>query len=146
MPRHYLFLLTAFLAFGARAEVINIDAAEAARLSAAGAPVVDVRTAGEWGDTGVVAGSRLLTFFDEQGRSNPAAWLEKFKGVAKTDQPVIILCRSGNRSQKVAQFLSQQAGYRTVYNVQGGIGAWAREGRALVPAATQLACQPPRTC
>ncbi|MGE5386113.1 MAG: rhodanese-like domain-containing protein [Betaproteobacteria bacterium] len=147
MLRRCLLLLTALLAFGARAEVINIDAAEAARLSAGGVPLVDVRTEGEWRDTGVVPGSRLITYFDEQGRSDASVWLEKLKPIAKPDQPVIVICRSGNRSQKVAQMLSQQAGYRTVYNVKEGVRGWAKEGRALTPATTaQVGCKPPRTC
>lgn len=133
-------------AFAVHAEVLQIDNAELARLSATGVPVIDVRTAAEWRDTGVVPGSRLLTFFDEQGRSDSAAWLEKLKSIAKPGQPVIVICRSGNRSQKVAQMLSQQAGYRTVYNVKEGIGAWAKDGRTLVPANANADCKPPRQC
>lgn len=147
MPRHILFLLAAFIASSARAEVINIDAAETARLAASGVPVVDVRTAGEWRETGVIPGSRLLTYFDEQGRSDAATWLEKLKPAAKPDQPVIIICRSGNRSQAVAQMLSQHAGYRTVYNVKEGVQGWTKAGRTLTPARTaQPACKPPRVC
>jgi len=130
-------------ALSAAADVIDIDTAELAKLSAAGVPVVDVRTAGEWQESGVVAGSRLITLFDERGQADAPAWLAKLQEVAKPDQPVAIICRSGNRSRVAAQMLSQQAGYAKVYNVKGGIRAWAGEKRPLVPAATAVATCPP---
>ena len=40
------------------------------------------------------------------------------------DREVIVQCRSGARSQRVAEFL-QQAGYPKVVNLAGGILAWA---------------------
>jgi hypothetical protein len=59
------------------------------------------------------------------GRVDAAAWLAKVQGVAKPDQPVIVICRSGNRTRAASQLLSQQAGYAKVYNVKDGIRAWA---------------------
>lgn len=127
-------------ALGVRAaDVVNIDSAQLARLAASGAVLVDIRTEGEWQEGGVIAGSQLLTFFDERGRSEPARWLEKLKSVAGPEQPVILICRSGNRTRAATQFLAQQAGYRTVYNVSGGISAWTREGRPVVPPGKTLA-------
>lgn len=131
----------------ARAEIINIDNAELARLAAIGVPVIDIRTAGEWKETGVIAGSRLLTFFDENGRSNPPQWLEKLKPIARPEQPVILVCRSGNRTRAAAQFLAEQAGYKTVYNVSQGIKAWSGDGRPMVPPSTSMAvCAPGSPC
>ena len=135
-------VVTALLCMGSlavRADVVNIDSTELARLAASGVAVIDIRTEGEWKETGVIAGSKLLTFFDEKGRADPPAWLEKVKVVAKPDQPVILICRSGNRTRAATQFLAQQAGYKTVYNASGGMIAWGREGRAVVPAASALA-------
>ena len=119
----------------ARAEIVNINNAELARLSTSGVPVVDVRTEGEWKESGVLAGSKLITFFDEAGRSSPSQWLEKLKTVAKAEQPVVVVCRSGRRSLAVAQYLSDQAGYKTVYNVSKGMNGWLGEGRPVVPPA-----------
>ena len=131
----------------ARAEIINIDNVELARLAASGVPVIDIRTKGEWKETGVIAGSRLLTFFDENGRSNPPQWLETLKPIAKPEQPVILVCRSGNRTRAAAQFLAEQAGYKTVYNVSKGIKAWAGDGRPMVPSSTVMAvCAPGSRC
>lgn len=134
----------------ARAEVIDIDSAELARLAASGVVVVDIRTEPEWKETGVIAGSHLLTFFDEKGRADPAAWLEKLKAFAPPDRPVAVICRSGNRTQPVSRLLAQQAGYRTVYNVRKGIRAWSADGRPLVPAAAEAtaaaSCAPGARC
>lgn len=116
----------------AHAEIINIDNAELARLASQGVPVIDIRTEGEWKSSGVIAGSKLITLFDENGRANPPEWLEKIKAVAKPEQPVILLCRSGNRTRAATQFLSAQAGYTTVYNLSKGINTWISEGRPLV--------------
>lgn len=115
-----------------QAAVINIDNAELSRLAASGVVVVDIRTEPEWKATGVIAGSKLLTFVDEKGRVDSVGWLQKIKSVAKPEQPIILICRSGNRSVAATQFLSQQAGYKTVYNAQGGINTWVKEGRAIV--------------
>ena len=126
-------VLLGFAALGVSAEVMNIDSTELARLSASGVVVIDIRTEPEWKESGVIAGSKLMTFFDEKGRADPPVWLEKVKQVAKPDQPVILICRSGNRTRAATQFLSQQAGYKTVYNVSGGMNAWFKDGRAVVP-------------
>lgn len=143
-------LLPALLLAGsvpAWAEIIHIDNAELARLQAQGVTVVDIRTAPEWQQTGIIPGSRMLTFFDERGRADPPAWLAQLKRVVTVEQPVILICRSGNRTRAVADFLAGQAGYRTVYNVRDGIRAWSREGRHLTPAAPALAkCTAEQIC
>ncbi len=134
-------------AFNVRADIIDIDNAELATLSASGIAVIDIRTAPEWAETGIVPGSHLLTYFDERGNADPAAWLKKVKAFAKPGDPVAVICRSGNRTKAASQFLSQQAGYVKVYNVKHGIRAWAKEGRPIVSAAPALAsCRKAKTC
>lgn len=136
-----------FISLSASAEVIDIDNAKLEQLLKQGVPLVDIRLPGEWEETGIVSGSRLLTFFDERGRYDAAAWLDKVKPIAKPNQPIIVMCRSGNRTKPVSQFLSQQAGYATVYNVKSGIKGWIGEGKPVVPAReTMAACKADRTC
>lgn len=146
--RHFLAATCLALAsLLAHAEIIDIDNAELARLMKTGVQVIDIRTQPEWEETGIVAGSRLLTFFDERGRADPAAWLEKVKPIAKANEPVIVICRSGNRTKAVSQFLSQQAGYSRVYNVKSGIKGWIGNGGAVVPATQSIAaCRSAKTC
>jgi rhodanese-related sulfurtransferase len=132
-------ILLNLFAWAAHADVVNVDNAELTRLLASGAAVIDVRTAPEWNETGVLAGSKLLTFMDAKGQVDAPAWLAQLKSATKPGQPVILICRSGSRSRTAAQFLTQQAGYTTVYNVAAGISGWAKEGRAVVPAQSVMA-------
>jgi rhodanese-related sulfurtransferase len=123
----------------ARADIIDIDNAELDRLVKDGVPLIDIRLQSEWEDTGIVGGSRLLTYFDERGRHDDAAWLEKLKPLARPGQPVILICRSGNRTRAASQFLVQQPGYGTVYNVKSGIKGWIAGGNPVVPAISTIA-------
>ena len=138
------FFSLAFLVFftlAARAEMVPIDNAELVRLAASGVTVIDVRSAKEWKESGVIPGSRLLTFIDENGRSDPPQWLQKVRTISKPQQPVVLVCRSSKRSAAAAQFLAEQAGYKTVYNVNKGLNGWAGEGRAVVPPAASMLVQ-----
>ncbi len=147
MRQPFLFCCLALAALAARAEVIDIDNAQLAQLLKSGVTVIDIRTKPEWEETGIVPGSQLLTFFDERGKADPAAWLDKVKPLAKPGDPVIVICRSGNRTKPVSQFLSQQAGYAKVYNVKSGIKGWIGDKGAVVPAAQSIAaCQAAKTC
>ncbi|WP_300337125.1 rhodanese-like domain-containing protein [Accumulibacter sp.] len=141
----FSFFLALLLAFTVRAEVVDIDTAELARLRAAGVPVIDIRTASEWRDSGVVEGSKLITYVDDRGRIDHPAWLAKVQEVATRNQPVIVICRSGNRTKAASQFLSEQAGYQSVYNVKGGLRAWVNEGRPVTPVASALLNCPANT-
>lgn len=129
MRRSLLALATLLSIGAAQADVIDIDNAELARLQAAGVPVVDIRTAPEWQETGIVPGSHLLTFFGERGQAEPVPWLHKLQAIATPEQPVILICRSGNRTRSVSTFLSDKIGYTTVYNVKQGIRAWIKAGQ-----------------
>ena len=42
--------------------------------------------------------------------------------------PLAVLCRSGNRSGKVADHLNAMGEHGRVLNIEGGILAWAAEG------------------
>ncbi len=42
------------------------------------------------------------------------------------DKPVVIHCRSGARSGRIVEYLESQ-GYDNLYNLKGGILAWADE-------------------
>ena len=145
--RHLLLACLIAATSFAHAEVIDIDNAQLEKLNKSGVPVIDIRLQSEWEETGIVSGSRLLTFFDEKGRADPVGWLEKVKPIAKPNEPVIVICRSGNRTKAVSQFLSQQGGYTTVYNVKSGIKGWIGAGGAVVPATPTIAsCKATKTC
>lgn len=99
-----------------------ITADEAARKVAAGTAVlIDVREPDEWAETGVAAPAALLPmsdFLGEQKLWKP--FLAQHDG-----KELLVYCRSGNRSGKVAIKLSQQG--RTVTNA-GAFKDWAAAG------------------
>jgi rhodanese-related sulfurtransferase len=111
-----------------RRGVVHVGARELQALLAEGVPIVDIRTAPEWAQTGVVKGSHLLTFFDALGRHDAPGFLDAVRRVAPADGPVIVICRSGARTIPVSQFLVEAGQYPTVYNVRGGILEWLAEG------------------
>ena len=116
------------LAAPARADVIDVDPAGLAELLDEGVPIVDIRRPDEWADTGVVEGSRLMTFFDADGGHDAAAWKAALDELVDADEPVILICRSDRRTGIVSEWLSGRAGHATVYDVDGGITAWLRSG------------------
>lgn len=83
-------------------------------------PVIDIRTQSEWRETGIIPQSHLITFYKEDQSYNEKEFLEALAAVVKKNDTFVILCRSGNRSLKVANFLFAQ-GYSHVINLSGGI-------------------------
>jgi adenylyltransferase/sulfurtransferase len=43
------------------------------------------------------------------------------------DKQVVVYCRSGGRSGQVVGYLETQHGFKNLYNLKGGILAWADE-------------------
>lgn len=48
------------------------------------------------------------------------------------DRDIVLVCHHGNRSQRVAQWL-EQAGYSRLFNLRGGVEAWASEVDPAMP-------------
>ena len=109
----------AALLFGSlHAEVINEPADKA--LLAQHIPIVDIRTPGEWKETGVLKGSIPIMFFDERGGYDVDRFMKTLNAKVDTKKPFALICRTGSRTSMLAPFLSKTFGY-TVYNLQGGI-------------------------
>jgi len=109
----------------------NIDNAQLKTLLEQGVPIYDVRRPEEWRQTGVVAGSHKLTFVDASGRLHPD-FLPTFTREVGREQPVIVICRTGNRTDSLARELMEKMGYTKVYNVRNGISRWIGEGHPVV--------------
>ena len=105
----------------------NADNHQLKALLAQGVPIYDIRRPEEWRSTGVVEGSRKLTFVDAGGRSNPE-FLPRFTAEVDKNAPVVLICRSGNRTDALARHLVEKLGYTRVYNVRHGINRWLSEG------------------
>jgi rhodanese-related sulfurtransferase len=89
--------------------------------------IIDVRTPGEWRETGIVEGSYTIMFFDEQGRFNIPLFLEELNKVVKKDEQFALICRTGSRTSEISKFLAYELGY-DVINLAGGIEKLMQEG------------------
>ncbi len=110
----------ALFAFGGSAP--GLSTVTVADLDAAldrGATVIDVREPYEF-DAGHVEGALLMPLSDTV---RLASDLPK-------DEPVYVICRSGNRSLAASQALVD-AGFDDVRNVDGGMIAWQASGRPI---------------
>jgi len=81
--------------------------------------LVDVRTAAEVA-RGSIAGARHIELATLPGR------------VAELDPgaPCVLFCQSGGRSAQACAYLAQR-GFGQLYNLDGGVAAWARTGMPL---------------
>ena len=136
--RWLLGALLGALALGGCAEppYTNVDNAELKTLIAQGVPVYDIRRPEEWRSTGVVEGSRKLTYVDKSGRPNPE-FLPRFGAEVVKSAPVILICRTGNRTDKLARELMEKHGYTRVYNVRDGIVGWIGGNNAVIKTDTK---------
>ena len=89
-------------------------------------PIYDVRRPEEWHQTGIIEGSQLLTYVAADGRVQ-ANFLNRFTADIGKDDPVILICRTGSRTSKLAHYLVEELGYTNVFNVEHGITRWIRE-------------------
>lgn len=83
-----------------------------------GAFLLDVRTPGEYTDTHI-PGAELIPLQELEARIEEIA---DYK-----DKPLLVYCRSGNRSRTAAQILRNQ-GFTEIYNLNRGIGEWISTG------------------
>ncbi len=109
----------------------NINNEELKQLLARGTKIVDVRHPEEWRETGIVKGSILSEAFVETGRLRREFITELAQNVKK-DEPVILICRTGNRTNVLSEGLSEQFGYTKIYNVTKGIVDWIDKGNPVV--------------
>jgi rhodanese-related sulfurtransferase len=82
--------------------------------------IIDIRTPGEWKETGLIKGAIPIMFFDEKGNYNMEAFTQELNKYVKKNEKFAIMCHSGNRSKTVGMFLGKQAGYNVI-DLQGGI-------------------------
>jgi rhodanese-related sulfurtransferase len=79
-------------------------------------PVIDVRTPGEFTEVHV-----------PQARNEPLAKLQPANGGWSKNQPVYLLCRSGQRATKAAEKFAKEGFTQTIV-VEGGTLAWIEAG------------------
>ena len=122
-------ILVASFAFS---DVIEIGNIELKSLLQKNIPLIDIRRKDEWKSTGIVENSILMTFFDKNGKANTNEWLKELNKIAKKNDPVILICRTGRRTGIISKFLSEKVGYRLIYDVTNGITDWIKKGNTVV--------------
>jgi rhodanese-related sulfurtransferase len=85
-----------------------------------GVAIVDIRTAPEWRETGLLPNAIPLTFFDRYGNYNTKDFLKKLNEKVDTTKPFALICHTGNRTSMVSSWLSQELGYKVI-NLKGGM-------------------------
>ena len=109
----------------------NISNAKLQELVSQGVLLVDIRREEEWRQTGIVEGSKTITFFDGTGSLSPD-FLPKFTAIANSNEAVILICRTGNRTKAASEAIAKQLGYKNVMNVTTGIMGWIAEKRPVI--------------
>jgi rhodanese-related sulfurtransferase len=97
----------------------TVDTAEAARLREAGAFVLDVREPSEWNEAHI-PGATLI----------PLGELSARVSELPRDKQIVVVCRSGNRSQSGREVL-REAGFSSVTSMSGGLIRWQSAGLPL---------------
>ena len=80
------------------AEIYEVNNEKIKMLLESSVPLIDIRTEGEWHETGVINSSHLLTFFDKDGNYDFKKWMIEIGEIADENGPVIIMCRSGKEA------------------------------------------------
>lgn len=97
-----------------------MSVSEASQRFTEGAYLLDVRTVAEWNESHV-DGAVLIPLDELNARINEVP----------TDQDVLIICRSGNRSGQARDIL-RAAGLMRTTSITGGITAWVNAGLPVV--------------
>jgi rhodanese-related sulfurtransferase len=100
-------------------ELHDVTVVEALELLSAGALLLDVREENEW-EAGHAAQALHIALSEVPDRVD----------TLKKDQRIVAVCRSGQRSARAGQFLTEQ-GFDVV-NLHGGMLAWAGADEPLV--------------
>ncbi|RLA72886.1 MAG: rhodanese-like domain-containing protein [Epsilonproteobacteria bacterium] len=125
-----VFLTFLLLATSLFAELINQPLTK--KLLNSNIPIVDIRTPGEWKETGITKDAVRIMFFDERGQYNVEAFLDELNKKVDTKKQFALICRTGSRTKVVSSFLSQKLGYNVI-NIQGGITQAIRRGLPVEP-------------
>jgi len=105
-------------------ELVSLDKLKL--LMSEGVPLIDIRTAKEWKETGVIKDSHLITFFNENGEVDIYKWLNELELVADKNKPLILICRSGRRTGIVSDYLDKYFEFFKIYDATDGIKEWKK--------------------
>lgn len=143
---HIKYTVILLFLFGSKiltaAELINLSPSDVSSKLTQKALVIDIRTPREWQATGIIPGSHPVKFFDKDGKYDTGQWLAAVRQLQTSpEQEIILVCRSGGRSGKVGNLLSQKLDMPNISHLSTGISSWIKEKRP-----TEVACTPTQSC
>ena len=108
------------------AEIYEVNNEKIKKLLKSDVPLIDIRTEGEWYETGVIKSSHLLTFFEKDGSYDFKKWMIEVGEIANEYGPIIIICRSGRRSRIVSNMIIKKNSEYLIYHATNGIKSWIK--------------------
>ena len=91
-----------------------------------GAIIIDIRREEEWKATGVIEGAELITAFRRDGSIHPEFQSKFFSIVVSKETPVVLYCRTGNRTNALGAALVNQLGLTDISHLSNGIKGWKK--------------------
>jgi len=95
-------------------------------------PIVDIRTVGEWKESGIIKGAIPIQFFNERGQYDIPAFLKILNASVDTSKPFALICHTGSRTKMVAQFLSDELKYNVI-DIEGGMEQATKLHAPIIP-------------
>ncbi len=97
-----------------------------------GGVVIDIRREEEWKETGIIKGSQTITAFTKDGKIHPDFPKKFFDLINDVDVPILLYCRTGNRTGILGKALIDQVGQTNVSHLSDGIVGWKKQGFPIV--------------
>ena len=97
-----------------------------------GGIVIDIRREEEWKETGILKGSQTITAFTQDGKIHPDFPKKFFDLITDVDVPILLYCRTGNRTGILGKALIDQVGQTNVSHLSAGIVGWKEQGFPIV--------------
>ena len=94
-----------------------------------GSVIIDIRSSNEWVETGIIAGAETVTAFSADGKLHSDFRKKFFSLIKSKDTPIVLYCRSGNRSKRLGNVLVNQGNYTNVSHLSKGIIGWQKDGK-----------------
>ena len=98
---------------------------------------IDIRREEEWKETGVLKGSHKITAFTKDGKIHPEFPKKFFDLITDIDTPILLYCRTGNRTGVLGKALIDQIGQTNVNHLSDGIVGWKKQGLPVVEYKTE---------
>ncbi|SEN77366.1 Rhodanese-related sulfurtransferase [Pseudorhodobacter antarcticus] len=129
-------ILVGFSQVSGRAQAQNValeSPSGAVLVADASMLLVDIRTAQEWQQTGVVEGALLVTY------TTPEAFLQAIAPHLKPGQRLGLICRSGNRTSRAARQLAPIVTAQVI-DIAGGMNRVLGQGYQPVAPTKAMGC------